>query len=78
MAALKTELKSDIAELRTELKSDIAELRAELKVTTGTLSAHVDTRFANLQTEIQQSQNRILLTIITVAFAMIGVLKYLP
>lgn len=40
--------------------------------------AQIETRFAAVQTEIQQSQNRILLTIITVAFAVIGALKYLP
>jgi len=39
--------------------------------------AQIDARFAALQTEVQKSRNRILLTVITVAFAVFGAVKYL-
>jgi hypothetical protein len=55
-------------------KTDLATLSATLDAK----FAQIDTKFAAVQTDIQKSQNRILLAIITVSFALLGAIKYLP
>jgi hypothetical protein len=41
------------------------------------VEAKFDAKFAILQTDIQKSQNRILLALITISFALLGAIKYL-
>jgi hypothetical protein len=69
--------KSDLAAFSAHIDTRFAQIDTRF-AQIDTRFAQIDTKFAAVQTDIQKSQNRILLTIITVAFALLGALKYLP
>jgi hypothetical protein len=78
LAELEVAIKSDLAELKAATKSDLAELKVATKSDLAEFKVATKSDLAELKTEIEKSKNTILPTIITIAFALLGAMKYLP
>jgi uncharacterized protein YjiS (DUF1127 family) len=86
---LRVELKAEVESLRVELKADVEALRVELKADIGALRAEVRSEIdgvrkdgklesAGLRTEIVQSRNQIILSMIAIAGLALAIIRFLP